>query len=315
MFRSARRILGGFLVGFASLYLVLFFLIASGLGALFLSRGEELTDHISRWGIVGPFITGLILLILGFILREGKKRPLLFLRPFNSIINELTMDSIAGRLGSSFTAVALDDGSIPAPKASLGDVAVGLLFYLPTGLLLLLFSAVVLPNSTDKLRNPDLSSMGASFPALFACSLGILAIGKAFRSVFPRSNRLVIDNEKKLAQAVKRIRALSTWAPRMFFPRSLILQSPAERWQESVLRVGEKCEFAVIDLSRISESMNWELSYLKNEKEGKFLVMIRESIELPEILGDVNAPIVRYKVDSVQGKKFSNILRHWLDTF
>jgi hypothetical protein len=125
MFRSARRVLGSILIGFATLYLIRFFLIASGLGGLYLNRGDELTDHISRWGIVGPFVAGFGFRFFGFVIREGKKRTLLFLRPFNSIANELTMNSISGRLGSGFTAVALDDGRIPAPRSSLGDTAVG----------------------------------------------------------------------------------------------------------------------------------------------------------------------------------------------
>jgi hypothetical protein len=137
--RRTQQIIGTMLVIFSLLYLCFMFLAASGLGGLYLSRGEDLTDHISSLGIVGPFISGLLMLMGGLSLRDGKKRAILFLRPFNSIANELTMRSILGRIGSRFTAVALDDGTIPCPRSSITDKSAAMFLLVPAGLLLLLF--------------------------------------------------------------------------------------------------------------------------------------------------------------------------------
>jgi hypothetical protein len=288
--------------------------IASGLGGLYLTQGVELTDRTSRWGIAGPFIAALGLLTLGFVLKEGRKRPLLFLRPFNSLVNELAMNAIAGRLGSTFSAVALDDGSIPAPRSSFGDVFVGLFFFFPTGLLLLLFSAVTLPNEIDKLRNPELETFWASLPAVIACYFGIAAIRKAFRSLVPKSNKIEIKNDKQLSIGISRVSKLSTWLPRMFLPRSLIIQSSDEYWKKAVEGIAKKCEIAVIDLSRMSDSMSWEIDYLSRRMKGKFVIIAEENADVPisEISRDIQR--IRYKGDPSQGRAFTNELRKCLSS-
>ena len=232
-----------------------------------MSQGIELTDRISRWGIVGPFITGFGLLFLGLVLKEGKKKAMLFLRPFNSIANELAMNAVSSRLGNNITAVALDDGTIPSPRSSFREIFVGIFLFLPVGLLLLLFCAITLPNAIDKLADPSLSSVEASLPAIISCYFGIFAVGKAFRSLFPKSNKLSVKSDKSLSKGVFRVSALSTWLPRMFIPRSLIIQSSDNYWKKSVEGIGEHCDYAVIDLTRMSESMSWELSYPKTTKK------------------------------------------------
>jgi hypothetical protein len=112
---------------------------------------------------------------------------------------------------------------------------------------------VALPNSLDKLKDPSTASIVASLPAIISCCLGLFAVGKAVRSIFPNYNKVVVDTEAKLATVAKRVAMLNTWAPRIFFPRSLIIQSSDGLWRESVKRCGEKSGFAVIDLSRTSE--------------------------------------------------------------
>ncbi len=91
VFSTARSVLGWLLIAVGIFYLAFFTLAVMGLGTLYLSRGEDITYHISRTGISGPFVTGTLLLVAGMMLREGKKYSVLFLRPFNSIANEKAM--------------------------------------------------------------------------------------------------------------------------------------------------------------------------------------------------------------------------------
>jgi len=53
----ARRLIGGVLVMMGILWLAFNFMALVGLGSLYTGRDEKLADHISRLGIVGPFVT------------------------------------------------------------------------------------------------------------------------------------------------------------------------------------------------------------------------------------------------------------------
>jgi hypothetical protein len=311
---SARRLVGGTLVVVAAIYLTLFFLILTGLGARYLERGDELTDKISRWGIVGPFITGFGLLLAGIVLREGKKRSLLFLRPFNSIANEVTMNSMMGRVGRRFTAVALDDGSIPAPSSSLRDVALAFFFFLPAGILMALAAALAMPQGSSSPAEEGLQRIAANLPTIFALILALFAFRKTLRSIVPKSNKHVVDTKAKLDITAKKVAGLSTWAPRIFFARSLILQSTDALWKDTVKAIGQRSDFAIIDLSRVSKSVAWELNYLKQEKKGKFAIMAEENARLPTSILKINAPVFRYNGDPSRSRGFASMVRNWLET-
>jgi hypothetical protein len=311
--KAIRRLAGLILVILATLWLVLNLFIAAGLDGIYIQQGTELTDVISRWGIVGPFILGVALLFVGFVSYEGSKRRLLFLRPFNSIANELTMRSVSGRLGGSYTAVALDDGVIPAPRSSARDIAVSLFLMFPAGLLLLLFSAVTLPNAGDVVKNPELASISASIPAVLSGYFGVLAIGKVWRSLFPKSNKVVADSRAKVISVAAHVAGLSRWLPRIFVPRSLIVQSTDEHWQDAVTMCGAACDAAIIDLSRQSDSMDWELRYLDQSMHGKFVIMAKSGSVLPTLAEGCGAPIFYYDGNPIYGRQFSRDIRRYLD--
>src|SRR5437879_5741424 len=128
--RFGRRLLGALLIWVGALALVINFVVIM----MVAGPHSQFSDSDTI-----PFIFGLVLLFLGFVLREGKKRRLLFLRPFNSVVDDLTMKSILGRIGASFTVVALDNGTMRAPRASIRDRVTALLF-LPAGLILFLIA-------------------------------------------------------------------------------------------------------------------------------------------------------------------------------
>jgi hypothetical protein len=308
-----RPVAGWWLSGIGIFWLGLNALILIGLATLYTAKGVELTDRISRWAIVSPLIIGFLLMLLGFILKEGSKSTLLFLRPFNTLVNVLAMTSIAGRLGNRFSAVALDDGSIPAPKVSAKAILAGLFIFLPMGVVLLFFSAIALPNAMDKLRSPELASATAALPAIFACYFGIFAIGKAFRSIVPKSNKSLIQNVKQLAEATARVEGLSTWLPRMFIPRAVIFQSTHEMWKDAVQDLASRCEVAVIGLSRMSASMHWELTHLGTTMAGKFIIVAEASTALSPEAINCGAPILRYQGSLDAQQEFTGELQVCID--
>lgn len=295
-----RRTIGRVLLAIGIVYLVFFTLAMSGLGALYLGRGEELTDNISRGGIAGPFITGTLLILGGFLLVEGKKRSILFLRPFNTIANEKTMYAFAKKLGSSFSVIALDDGTIPAPRSSLREILIALSIFAPAGMILLFVSALVLPMAHED---------GSAVPSILACGVGISLLGTAWRTAVPKSNKFQVSTEKMLAAAVVMVRSFSTWGLRIFFPRSLILQSTDQMWKETVQKIGRTVDLAIIDVSRMSESIEWEMDFLRKHKAGKFLVVRQMEAGLPTIaLFDPEA-VVTYQYTADADRDFEERLR------
>jgi hypothetical protein len=304
--RFLRRLVGRLLIFIGVLYLVFFALGVSGLGGLYLGRGEDLTDHISRPGIAGPFITGAIALIAGLMFLEGKKSTLLFLRPFNSMANERAIAAFTKRLGGRFSVVALDDGSIPAPTTSAWQVLVALLVLLPAALLLFVVAAVVMLSTGQDSGFSQLWSV-------LALSGAFALLNTARRAMFPKSNKLRVETANELENAVRRLGTMSSWGLRMLIPRTLIVQTTDAMWQQAVSRFGEIADVAVLDLSRRSKSIEWELSFLRANKSGSaMLISCDVDIETPEH-DDTFGPIERYKTGKVRDTAFERRLRLRLD--
>jgi hypothetical protein len=262
-----RRWIGNALLVIGLAWLSVFFLALSGLGGIYADRGKELTDHLSRLGILGPFLFGLILSISGMILREGRKQTVLFLRPFNTISNTATMRAFAGGLGNAFTVVTLDDGEIKTPTYTVADRFVALFVVAPVGLLFLLVSAVVLPAGSPP--SPE------HIPALLGCAIGVVLIQRGLATTFGkrRPQTALVSNPTELARAVRTVKALSSWAPRLILPRGIIFQSSHGIWKAAVEQLGAASDLAIIDVSFPSDSIFWELAYLEANKAGRFIVV------------------------------------------
>jgi hypothetical protein len=93
---------------------------------------------------------------------------------------------------------------------------------------------------------------------------------------------------------------------------TVVIQSPVSLWHEAVQSIGEKCEIAIIDLSKKNDSMAWELNYLKAAKPGKVVIMLEEQAMLPASAAELNAPVVRYKADPSEDPRVGEPLRECL---
>jgi hypothetical protein len=294
-----RRTLGRVLLVLGITDLVFFSLAISGLGIRYLGRNEEITDHISRLGIVGPFITGALLVLGGFLLIEGKKHLILFLRPFNTIANERIMYAFAKKLGNSFSVIALDDGTIPAPRSCIREKLIALIIFMPAGLTLLFVSALALPMGHEE---------GSSLPSILACGVGLSLLRTTWRTAVPKSNKFQVSTERMLESAVAMARNFSTWGLRIFYPRSLILQSTNEMWKEAVEKLGRTADLVIIDISRMSQSIEWEMNFLQKCKAGKFLVACQLDVALPTTAPLDPTSVVTYKHSASVDRDFEKSL-------
>lgn len=262
---ALRRTVGWGLVAIGLVYLVIFSLVTMGLGIHYFSQGEDITSHISHSGIAGPFITGTLLLVAGMILREGKKYSVLFLRPFNSIANEKAMNAFSRKLGRRLTVVALDDGSIPPPKWSVIRALVALFVYVPASLVLFFVGALVMPIGE--------SEFATNFPSILALSAAIFLVRAAWRGAVQPQKRLVVDSAQSLTRAVNVSRAQSTWGLRVLFPRVIFIKTNDDMWKAAVAEICNVATLAIIDVSRYSESIDWEVRFLHMSKPTRSLVI------------------------------------------
>jgi hypothetical protein len=100
--------------------------------------------------------------------------------------------------------------------------------------------------------------------------------------------------------------------PRLREYGTVVIQSSVSLWHEAVQSIGEKCEIAIIDLSKNKDSMAWELNYLKAAKPGKVVVMLEEQAMLPASAAELNAMVVRYKADPSKDPTVAEQLRECL---
>jgi hypothetical protein len=275
-----------------------------GLGTLYLSRGEDITYHISRTGISGPFVTGTLLLVAGMMLREGKKYSVLFLRPFNSIANEKAMKAFSRKLGSRFTVIALDDGSIPPPSRSVIRLLVALLLLAPASLVLFFVGALVMPTSGGEFRSHA--------PAILAISAGIFLVRTTWRGITQPQERPVVDSPRSLRRAVLVSRAQSTWGLRMLIRRVVIVKTTDDMWQAAVSGVGNVADIGIIDVSLYSSSIEWELRFLRQSKPTSSLVISSQDAPRQVEVWQSAEPIEFYATSASADKDFERRLRERL---
>ena len=236
-------------------------------GGLLTMSGQQLTDVFPRIWIAGPFIFGAILVFCGLVLLEGKKRSVLFLRPFNSIGNERAMMVFSRSLGRNFTVVALDDGAIAPPLFSARRMLIGIFVFAPAALALFVVGALVLPSEYED------SSIGGRIPAVLAVLTAITLTRATWRSLTQREKRPLVDNQDRLKNAARMVRALTMWGPRIFAPRMLIVHTTNSMWKAAVSEFGRIADLAIIDISRGSPSIEWELDFLCREKSKRFVII------------------------------------------
>jgi hypothetical protein len=254
--KHARQLIGGVLVTMGILWLAFSSIAMVGLGNLYAGRDETLSENISRFGIVGPFVTGCVAVLSGILLTEGKKRTVLFLRPFRSGVNDDMMRLFTKKVGRSFTIIALNDGHLSSPRNSIRDKLLAVFIIVPSSVILLFVSAFTMPIAGEP------STLMSTLPSLAAGALGVtLIVDGWMRFLRPRRdpNRMEISTERSLVSALSKVRHLSIWRLRWIMSRSLILATSNEMWQPAVYKIGLLVDAVSIDISRSSPNIEWEL--------------------------------------------------------
>lgn len=260
-----KHAVGCILIAAGLLWLTVFALMTMGLGGLYSGRGEDITQRISPMGIIGPFVVGSALLVGGMVLREGRKYSVLFLRPFRSIANEKAMRAFSRRLGRRFTVVALDDGVIPPPERSILRMLVSVFVLAPVSLMLFFVGALVTPMGNRGVAN--------SIPAIVVLSVAMLVARAAWGGMRQPRDRSSVATPWALQQAILKIRALSTWGLRALSPSVVIVKATNDLWPTAVIEIGKVTDLALIDVSRYSGNIEWEIGFLRASKATRSLVI------------------------------------------
>ena len=260
-----------------------------------------------REGMPLTRVVGHFLIILGaFALIEGRKRRILFLRPFRSVANRVVMDEFSARFGGRLSIVALDDGEISAPNSTWREKLVGGLVFVPVGIMLFLVAIASGVTMARELPGsfPSAVKMGEHFTeAVITVFFGIAAavsVRKGFVFLFPLSNRMHVSSRRDLLRAVLQIKRLARYRPRFYSPRSLVFSSSDAWWRTCVEKFAANCDYVLIDLSQVTDNITWELAYLKSRMPDRFIVLLDEGAELPE--GIETEPVIRYR-DTADGGK------------
>lgn len=344
------NMLGYFIMIFAVAHLILFILILLELYGVLLGRGKVIIDFVFQVGVSGPYIWGGVLFFIGIILVEGKKRSVLFLRPFNSYSNNLVVPSFQKKMGRNISIIALDDGEIPSPKYSFLEYLIAIFFLVPFGVLsafvipiddvnlivldfksvfvgLLLFAAVeLLLNGAGILFLIPVGILSAfiisigidsptgiyikSFVVFFLFIYSIRLFWDGVQIIFnTKKNKFEISDSGQLNSAIRSVKRLSYPLPRVFNPRSVVFKSSHKMWKKAVAKICNNSDFALIDISKRSESIEWEINFLKKNKKGRFLVLIDENKISEEIKIEFGDSLILYNRSNLITYGKSNVTK------
>jgi len=251
----------------------------SALGWLTISLATLLLMVLSEWSDQGPpqsplfsltFLAGAGMWLAGYALSEGRKRVLVFLRPFHlNAANTFTVTLVGRYLRKQFRVVTLDDGNIPAPRVDLRDRALFAVAAIP----LLLVMLFVLATFTPQPGEPQTSLSRLNL--LVLCGVWGMLTSPIFRTLSAKTlkNRFSITTSDDLASARKRTMALAGFSLNVTMPQVTVFQSSDACWRPAVAEMVETSDVVVIDVSLATHNVCWELELLKSQPRRTFAVI------------------------------------------
>lgn len=260
-----RRVAGFLLLGLGFIVApisTLFFAIL----ILFLGFGPMDVSLVTVLPLLGMFFSPIII-IWGWLLAAGRKQLILFLRRFGSeALNDAVRDLVQTRLRRHFRLVTLDDSVFPpaGPRWS------GLLVSLSPAAFILL-GIVITFGGFAKLTQSELEFETPFGGPLTLIQFGIVALGAlafivcvvltivAIRAHFLA--RRTIDSSDARNRVIRKIRRLKHFvrAPSIAAPLATVITTTDAEWQPTINDIAPLCKVVLLDLSRPSESICWEL--------------------------------------------------------
>lgn len=260
--------------------------IIFGLALIFLSAGAT----IPSWQVAIPFWSMLLspfVILWAWMLAAGQKELILFLRRFgNEALNDAVRDLVQSHLRRRFRLITLDDSAF----APVGPRWTGLLVSLiPPGFILLTIALSYAGFAT--VAQSELEDETPFGSALALIQVGIIALGvlafftclllvvAAVRAHF--TSRRTVDSPRACAKAYRRLQRLKKFTRRISIaaPMATVITTTDDQWQATIKSVAPLCKVVLLDLSRPSESIAWELESISGLGSNVVLLIKRSQVE------------------------------------
>jgi len=281
---SFRRRIGWAILLGASFF---FYLVATALNDSYLLYDGETT----WWVLTITFWA----MIAGFWLRQRRKRVVVFLRKFgHSEANNFFAAALTRHLRSRYCVVTLEDQSFPRVRARLRDVVwpiaaalaiLGLGLAFAFSFLQIIKTEFGFPGTYFLLLGQPFVQIRLGRLALaialavmaFANYVALTMIVSAVRSALTsRRNVRTLRDIRRCESFIRRLPELAV-APGIGRPASSVYRVTDELWQQAVVRIVASCDVVVLDVSRPSSGIAWELEYCQKLSPPKSVFLAGEA--------------------------------------
>jgi hypothetical protein len=292
--------------------------VGAATGAILLCSflsASEFTPTSPLWSL--SFIFGGAIGLLGYSLVEGRKKTLLFLRPFGvTSANAFTVTLIGAYLRRSLRIVALNDGNLPTPGVHRTSRLLFLVVAIPVMLIMTLLLAIFQP-----LPGQGHSAIPKVNLLLFYCAWGMFT-APIFRTFNARAlrNQFSISSTADLGRAAKRVARVGGFSLNVTTPQVTAFTCSDSLWQQTVAQLVDHADAVVIDLSLATHNLCWELELLKSRPLCRYALISKapgpgtiekhpgdgSAARLRELLGD--SPVLTYKGVMEPARPFAKAL-------
>ena len=291
-------------IGRSMAFISLIFLIISllfGLSFALFAQSEGINYRNSNAGfqILLPISFFSLSLFLSIMFIEGRKRTILFLRPFGMYSNNQAVNLFITKMNDRYSIIALDDGHLLSRKTSFSNVLIALLVLFPMAGCMFFLSALYFPSMSMTYidimsMNDRISGFGnqksneilTKLPSMIMIAFSLILVRLAFRAFQIRSNVFQISSNKNIKKVTNKVSELSgSWWSHIFSVRSILVQTNSELWKTTVKSLSNYTDFVLIDASKNTKNILWELDYLRKGQSGGYIIIAdQDSPNLPEEL-------------------------------
>jgi hypothetical protein len=100
----------------------------------------------------------------------------------------------------------------------------------------------------------------------------------------------LIESNASVEEAVAKIAALEGTAMGRLFGEHVPFEATKEMWQEATTRIGEECDFVVIDCLATSSDVAWEAAHFAATKPGRTVLLLDAKSAPPPELASLRLP-------------------------
>ena len=159
--------------------------------------------------------------------------------------------------------------------------------------------------SNDKTQYVGTNPLFTMPYALFLWSwLGILSLPVISSGLTTMRGKRVIRTKRDLSRMLNMVRWAASWvaAPRVMAPMMILASSDDSIWQEAVVRLIERCDFVVIDVTERTDNLQWELNACRSLAPNRTLLLAQDSEALEQDEWTTQVTI-RYPSDVIVASK------------